>query len=129
MVVGFPQGHDFQTINPNLPKNVSKAGKNYIYLKASLPLFSPAEDVKWHQPQSGQLDDQYDDHEAASNSGAHAHHAGADPGLHCPHKGEGPVAASLELFGSCRLNVAPIQRCFWCLLHILLLQESNMAGK
>lgn len=36
--MGFPQGHDFHT-KKIYQKNVSKAGKSYIYLKAPLPLF------------------------------------------------------------------------------------------
>lgn len=47
-----------------------------------------AADVQRHQSQSGELDDQHDDHEAAGHSGAHPHHTGPDPELHCLYAGE-----------------------------------------
>lgn len=125
IVVGFPQGHDFQTKNPNLPKNVSKVGKSYICLKASLLLFpqrrmssdiSPSL-VNWMTSMMTMRLQVILEHMPITQEQIQAYI------VHTK------VKDLWLLFGSCRLNVAPFQRCFWCLLHILLLQESNMAGK
>lgn len=76
-----------------LPKK-SKSRRNSCCacrVKALFSLVALAEDVQWHQPQPGQLDDQHDDDEAAGHSGAHPRNTGTDPELHSSHTGNGPA--------------------------------------
>ncbi len=43
--------------------------------------------VSWGQPKPGELVNQYDDHEAASDTGAHPHHRATDHSICHPHTG------------------------------------------